>query len=426
MINLGLEQLKQGFNPNEIKKGMDYALKDVCKYLDLISLQIDSVDKIKQVASISANNDENIGELFVEVYNKVGKEGVITVEEAKGTDTYVDVVEGMQFDRGYLSPWFITNESKMTCELVDSHILILDKKIENFTDLVPVLEEVLSKDKSLLIISDTISEDVLSLLVANKVKAGMKIAAVKAPAFGERRSALLQDIAVLTNSEVGDNNKAFKLGHCDKIVISADSTTIFNKNIDEDKVKSRVDLIKQQMQDLEGFELEKAQERIGKLSSGIAVIYVGANTEVEMLEKKDRIDDAIGAVKSAIEEGVIPGGGVALFHKIPPVTMLNNKDFEAGANIVYSSLSAPIRIILENAGLDSKSILSELVKLREESAFYGYDAKNEKFVEDMILAGIIDPVKVTKTALTNAVSIASMLLTTEYIIDEHEYKRDNL
>ena len=391
----------------------------------------DSSDKIEQVASISANNDATIGKLIAEAMGKVKKEGVITVEEAKGTETYVDVVEGMQFDRGYLSAYFVTDTEKMIAELDNPYILIYDKKISNMKELLPVLEPVAQSGKPLLIISEDLDGEALSTLVVNKIRGSLKVAAVKAPGFGDRRKAMLEDIAILTGGTLISEERGYKLenatvdmlGTCEKVSIDKDNTTLVNGAGSTDDIKARVNQIKAQIETTTSdYDKEKLQERLAKLAGGVAVLYVGAASEVEMKEKKDRVDDALAATRAAIEEGIVPGGGVALVRSAMVLDGAkgDNDDETTGMAIISRAIEEPLRQIVENAGQEASVIVA---KVKEGKDDFGYNAKTEKF-ENMLESGIIDPTKVTRVALENASSVAGMLLTTEATITEIP-KEDN-
>ena len=377
-------------------------------------------EKIKQVASISANNDEVIGDLIATAFGKVGKEGVITVEEAKGTDTYVDVVEGMQFDRGFLSPYFVTDADKMIATLDNPYVLLFDKKISNLQEILPILEPVSQSGRPLLIIAEDVDGQALATLVVNKLRGGLKIAAVKAPGFGDRRKAMLEDIAILTNGTVISEERGFSLenadlsmlGSAETITIDKDNTTIVNGAGDEGNIKVRVSQIKSQIEtSTSDYDKEKLQERLAKLAGGVAVLYVGAASEVEMKEKKDRVDDALNATRAAVEEGIIAGGGVALVRakKVLANVKSENADEETGINIIARAIEAPLRTISENAGKEGSVICAKVIEGKKD---FGYNAKTDEYV-DMLKAGIIDPKKVTRVALENAASVSGMILTTE-------------
>lgn len=421
IVHEGLKNVAAGANPMDLKRGVDKAVEAIVKDLDKQAVQVgDSSEKIKQVASISANNDETIGTLITEAFEKVGKEGVITVEEAKGTDTYVDVVEGMQFDRGYLSPYFVTNSEKMEADLESPYILLFDKKISTMKDLLPVLEPVAQTGKPLVVVAEDVDGEALATLVVNKLRGTLKIAAVKAPGFGDRRKAMLEDIAILTGGTVISEERGFTLenttidmlGTAEKITIDKDNTTIVNGAGDAEAIKARVHQIKAQIETTTSdYDKEKLQERLAKLAGGVAVLYVGAASEVEMKEKKDRVDDALHATRAAVEEGIVSGGGVALLNarKVIQKIKTENPDEATGNQIVYSAVEAPLRTIVSNAGGEGSVVVS---KVEEGKANFGYDAKSESYV-DMQDAGIIDPKKVTRVALENAASVAGMILTTE-------------
>tara|TARA_R110000796_G_scaffold250788_4_gene380791 strand:- start:166278 stop:167906 length:1629 start_codon:yes stop_codon:yes gene_type:complete len=421
IVKEGLKNVAAGANPMDLKRGIDKAVEAIVEDLTKQAKKVgDSSDKIKQVASISANNDETIGELIAKAFGKVGKEGVITVEEAKGTDTYVDVVEGMQFDRGYLSPYFVTDSEKMVSELENPYILLFDKKISSMKDILPVLEPVAQSGKPLLIIAEDVDGEALATLVVNKLRGSLKIAAVKAPGFGDRRKAMLEDIAILTGGTVISEERGFSLenasldllGTCEKISIDKDNTTIVNGSGNAKDIKGRVNQIKAQIESTTSdYDKEKLQERLAKLSGGVAVLYVGAASEVEMKEKKDRVDDALHATRAAVEEGIVAGGGVALVRAKAVLVKLKaeNADEETGIQIVARAIEAPLRTIVENAGGEGSVVVS---KVLEGKGDFGYDAKAEVYT-DMMKAGIIDPKKVTRVALENAASVAGMILTTE-------------
>ena len=421
IVHEGLKNVAAGANPMDLKRGVDKAVDAIVKDLDKQSVQVgDSSEKIKQVASISANNDETIGTLITEAFEKVGKEGVITVEEAKGTDTYVDVVEGMQFDRGYLSPYFVTNAEKMEADLESPYILLFDKKISTMKDLLPVLEPVAQTGKPLVIVAEDVDGEALATLVVNKLRGTLKIAAVKAPGFGDRRKAMLEDIAILTGGTVISEERGFNLenttiemlGTAEKVTIDKDNTTIVNGSGDAEAIKARVNQIKAQIESTTSdYDKEKLQERLAKLAGGVAVLYVGAASEVEMKEKKDRVDDALHATRAAVEEGIVSGGGVALLNARKSIQKIKaeNADEATGNQIVFNAVEAPLRTIVTNAGGEGSVVVS---KVEEGKANFGYDAKSETYV-DMQDTGIIDPKKVTRVALENAASVAGMVLTTE-------------
>ncbi|MCX2837243.1 chaperonin GroEL [Salinimicrobium sp. MT39] len=421
IVKEGLKNVAAGANPMDLKRGIDKAVEALTANLKEQTQQVgDSSEKIKQVASISANNDDQIGELIAQAFGKVGKEGVITVEEAKGTETYVDVVEGMQFDRGYLSPYFVTNSEKMTADLEDPYILIYDKKISSMKDLLPVLEPVAQSGKPLLIIAEDVDGEALATLVVNKLRGSLKIAAVKAPGFGDRRKAMLEDIAILTGGTVISEERGFTLenatldmlGTAEKVAIDKDNTTVVNGAGDNQAIKDRVNQIKAQMETTTSdYDKEKLQERLAKLAGGVAVLYVGAASEVEMKEKKDRVDDALHATRAAVEEGIVAGGGVALVRAKAVLANLEsyNADEATGIQIVGRAIEAPLRTIVENAGGEGSVVINKVLEGKDN---YGYDAKSDSYV-DMMKAGIIDPKKVTRVALENAASVAGMILTTE-------------
>jgi chaperonin GroEL len=410
----------------DLKRGIDKAVEAIVADLGKQAQVVGSdSEKIKQIASISANNDEVIGELIATAFAKVGKEGVITVEEAKGTDTYVDVVEGMQFDRGYLSPYFVTNPEKMEVELERPYILLYDKKVSSLKELLPILEPVAQSGKPLLIIAEDVDGEALSTLVVNKLRGALKIAAVKAPGFGDRRKAMLEDIAILTGGTVIaeesgytlENTTLEMLGTAEKVTIDKDNTTLVNGAGHADMIKNRVNQIKAQMETTTSdYDKEKLQERLAKLAGGVAVLYVGAASEVEMKEKKDRVDDALHATRAAVEEGIVAGGGVALLRAKAVLTDLksDNADEATGIQIVSRAVESPLRTIVENAGLEGSVVVA---KVSEGKANFGYNAKTDEYV-DMLKAGIIDPKKVTRVALENAASVAGMILTTECALVE--------
>ncbi|ALR31362.1 MULTISPECIES: chaperonin GroEL [Chryseobacterium] len=426
IVREGLKNVAAGANPMDLKRGIDKAVTAVVENLKAQSQAVgDSSEKIKQVASISANNDDTIGSLIAEAFGKVGKEGVITVEEAKGTDTTVDVVEGMQFDRGYQSPYFVTNPEKMLAELENPYILLVEKKISSMKELLPVLEPIAQGGKSLLIISEEVEGEALATLVVNKLRGSLKIAAVKAPGFGDRRKAMLEDIAILTGGQVISEEQGFTmenisidmLGTAEKIQIDKDNTTIVNGGGEESKIKGRVAQIKAQMEtSTSDYDKEKLQERLAKLAGGVAVLYVGAASEVEMKEKKDRVDDALHATRAAVEEGIVAGGGVAFVRAISALENLTgiNPDETTGMKIVKRAIEEPLRQIVANAGGEGSVIVA---KVAEGSGDFGYNAKTDEYV-NMFEAGIIDPTKVTRVALENAASVSGMLLTTECVITE--------
>ena len=425
IVREGLKNVAAGANPMDLKRGIDKAVLAVVANLKSQSKEVgDSSEKIKQVAAISANNDDTIGALIAEAFGKVGKEGVITVEEAKGTDTTVDVVEGMQFDRGYQSPYFVTNPEKMVAELENPYILLVEKKISSMKDLLPVLEPVAQSGRALLIICEEVEGEALATLVVNKLRGSLKIAAVKAPGFGDRRKAMLEDIAILTGGTVISEERGFTmenttlemLGTAEKVTIDKDNTTLVNGGGDEAQIKGRVNQIKAQMETTTSdYDKEKLQERLAKLAGGVAVLYVGAASEVEMKEKKDRVDDALHATRAAVEEGIVAGGGVALVRAIKALDFSGeNQDETTGIKIVKRAIEEPLRQIVENAGGEGSVIVA---KVAEGQADFGFNAKTDEYV-NMFEAGIIDPTKVVRVALENAASVSGMLLTTECVITE--------
>jgi chaperonin GroEL len=426
MVNAGMKYVTAGANPMDLKRGIDKAVGAVIADLKAQSEVVGSdFSKIKQVASISANNDDEIGSLIADAMKRVTKDGVITVEEAKGTDTYVDEVIGMQFDRGYLSPYFITNTENMTTEYENPLILIHDKKISNVQEIVPILEKAVQTGRPLLIIAEDVDSQALGTLVVNRLRAGLKIVAVKAPGFGDRRKAMLEDIAILTGGVVISDEKGYKLenatleelGQAEKITVDKDNTTIVNGKGQQADINSRIGQIKAQIETTTSdYDKEKLQERLAKLAGGVAVLYVGAATEVEMKEKKDRVDDALHATRAAVEEGIVAGGGVALVRAISSLLDLkgSNEDENLGILIVKKALEAPLRIIAENAGVDGSVVFQEVAK---STGANGYNARTDQY-EDLKKAGVIDPTKVTRVALENAGSIASMVLTTECVISD--------
>ena len=421
IVKEGLKNVAAGANPMDLKRGIDKAVEAIVNDLEKQTTKVgNSSDKIKQVAAISSNNDEAIGSLIATAFGKVGKEGVITVEEAKGTDTYVDVVEGMQFDRGFLSPYFVTNSEKMQTELENPMILLCDKKISSMKDLMPVLEPVAQQGKSLLIIAEDVDGEALATLVINKMRGSLKIAAVKAPGFGDRRKAMLEDIAILTGATVISEERGFTLenttiemlGTAETVTIDKDNTTIVNGAGKKTDIKTRVGQIKSQIETTTSdYDKEKLQERLAKLAGGVAVLYVGAASEVEMKEKKDRVDDALHATRAAVEEGIVAGGGVALIRAQNTLGKITttNLDETTGVQIVAKAIEAPLRTIVQNAGGEGSVVINKVLEGKKN---YGYDAKSENYV-DMLKAGIIDPKKVTRIALENAASVAGMILTTE-------------
>lgn len=429
IITAGLKNVAAGANPMDIKRGIDKAVIKVVEELKKISKEVGSDnDKIKQIASISANNDDSIGSLIAEAMKVVGNDGVITVEEAKGTNTEVKTVEGMQFDRGYLSPYFVTNTEKMIADLENPYILIYDKKISNMKDLLPILEPAAQSGRPLLIIAEDIDGEALTTLVVNRIRGSLKVAAVKAPGFGDRRKAMLEDIAILTGGQVISEERGLSLesatldmlGNAEKIEIDKDNTTIVNGSGKAVDIQARVAQIRAQIESsTSDYDKEKMQERLAKLAGGVAVLYVGAASEMEMKEKKDRVDDALAATRAAVEEGVIPGGGVALIRAIGALEnfQVENADETTGIAIVKRAIEEPLRQIVANAGVEGAIIVQ---RVKEGKDDFGYNARTEKF-ENLLAAGVLDPTKVTRIAVENAASIASMLLTTEcVIVDEPE------
>ncbi len=426
IITAGLKNVAAGANPMDLKRGIDKAVKVIIEDIHNQSQKVgNSYDKIEQVASISANNDNVIGALIAKAMKKVKTEGVITVEEAKGTETTVEVVEGMQFDRGYLSPYFITDAEKMEASLENPFILIYDKKISAMKDLLPILEETAKAGRPLMIIAEDVDGEALSTLVVNKIRGSLKVAAVKAPGFGDRRKAMLEDIAILTGGTVVSEEMGFTLaattldmlGSAEKIIIDKDDTTVINGAGESNTIKARVNQIKAQIESTTSdYDKEKLQERLAKLAGGVAVLYVGAATEVEMKEKKARVDDALASTRAAVEEGIVPGGGVAIVRATDKLAKLegDNDDEQTGINIITRALEEPLRQIVENAGLEGSVIVA---KVREGKGDFGFNAKTEVF-ENLYKAGVIDPAKVVRVALENAASVAGMLLTTECVIAE--------
>jgi chaperonin GroEL len=434
IISAGLKNVTAGANPMDLKSGIDKAVAAIVEGLKDVKIDIDKdIDKLKQIATISANGDDEIGSLIAEAYEKVGKSddgkfnntGVITVEEAKGIETTLETVEGMQFDRGYLSPYFVTDSEKMVTDLEDPYILIFDKKISTMKDLLPILEKVVQSGKPLLIIAEDIEGEALATLVVNKLRGSLKIAAVKAPGFGDRRKAMLEDIAILTGGTVISEERGYKLenatldflGQASNVTIDKDNTTIVGGSGKADDIKARVNQIKGQIENTTSdYDREKLQERLAKLSGGVAVLYIGAASEVEMKEKKDRVEDALHATRAAVEEGIVPGGGVALLRTLGTLDKLKgaNEDETVGFQIVRRSLEAPLRTISNNAGVEGAIVVQ---KVLEGKGAFGYNARTEVY-EDLIKAGVIDPTKVTRAALQNAASVAGLLLTTEAVISD--------
>ena len=421
IVKEGLKNVAAGANPMDLKRGIDKAVTSIINDLEKQAKKVgNSSEKIQQIASVSANNDNTIGELIASAFGKVGKEGVITVEEEKGMDTYVDIVEGMQFDRGYLSPYFVTDADKMIVDLENPYILLFDKKISNLQEILPILEPVAQSGRPLLIIAEDVDGQALATLVVNKLRGGLKIAAVKAPGFGDRRKAMLEDIAILTGGTVISEERGFSLenadlsmlGTAETVTIDKDNTTIVNGSGKADNIKARVNQIKAQIETTTSdYDKEKLQERLAKLAGGVAVLYVGAASEIEMKEKKDRVDDALHATRAAVEEGIVAGGGVALVRAQKTLEKLTtaNLDEVTGIQIVSKAIEAPLRTIVENAGGEGSVVINKVI---EGKGNFGYDAKNDTYV-DMLKAGIIDPKKVTRVALENAASVAGMILTTE-------------
>ncbi len=424
----GLKNVTAGANPMDLKRGIDKAVRAIVGSLkDQTEMVGDSNKKIEQIASISANNDQNIGKLIAEAMGKVKKEGVITVEEAKGIDTYVDVVEGMQFDRGYISPYFVTDTEKMETVYESPLILIYDKKVSVMKDLLPILEKAAQTGKALIIIAEDVESEALATLVVNRLRGSLKVAAVKSPGFGDRRKEMLEDIAILTGGTVISEEKGYKLedatlemlGEAEKITIDKENTTIVSGKGDKENIDARVNQIRAQIETTTSdYDKEKLQERLAKLAGGVAVIYVGAASEVEMKEKKDRFDDALAATRAAIEEGIVPGGGVALIRTIPALDDIEpeTEDEATGIAIVKRAVEEPLRQIVENAGLEGSVIVN---KVKEGEGDFGFNARTEVY-ENLIKAGVVDPTKVTRVALENAASISGMLLTTECILSEHK------
>ncbi len=425
----GLKNVTAGANPMDLKRGIDLAVEKVIDYLKSISKDVEGRNEIAQVGAISANNDKSIGNLIADAMEKVGKDGVITVEEAKGTETSLDVVEGMQFDRGYLSPYFVTDTESMEAVLEDPYILIHDKKISAMKDLLPILEKIAQQGKSLLIIAEDLEGEALATLVVNKIRGTLKVAAVKAPGFGDRRKAMLEDIAVLTGGTVISEERGFKLenatvsylGQAKKINIDKDNTTIVEGSGKTDDIKKRINEIKAQIdKTTSDYDKEKLQERLAKLSGGVAVLKIGASTEVEMKEKKARVEDALHATRAAVEEGIVAGGGVAFVRAISQLDKVKgeNLDQATGIKIIQKALEEPLRQIVDNAGIEGSVVLQ---KVKEGKDDYGFNAATETY-ENLIKSGVIDPTKVTRTALENAASVASLLITTEAVVFEKKEK----
>lgn len=429
MVNVGLKNVTAGANPMDLKRGIDKAVEKVVEHIKSLSREVgDDFERIEQVARVSANNDKEIGKLIAEAMKKAGRDGVITVEEAKGIDTELQTVEGMQFDRGYISPYFVTNTEKMNVELDNPYILIFDKKISVMKDLLPVLEPVSQSGRPLLIIAEDVESEALATLVVNRLRGSLKIAAVKAPGFGDRRKEMLEDIAVLTGGTVISEDKGMKLeaatmemlGVAEKITIDKDNTTIVDGNGDKKLIDARIKQIKQQIEaSTSDYDKEKLQERLAKMSGGVAVLYVGAASEVEMKEKKDRVDDALSATKAAIEEGIVPGGGVAYIRAIKSIEGLegDNDDETTGIAIIRRAIEEPLRQIVKNAGKEGAVVVQKVI---EGEGDFGYNARVDEY-QNLLETGVIDPTKVTRVALENASSIAGMFLTTEAVmVDEKE------
>jgi chaperonin GroEL len=432
IYTIGAKNVAAGANPMELKRGIEKAVTAIVKELHAQSKSITTSKEITQVATISANNDHEIGQMIADAMDKVGKEGVITVEEARGTETEVKTVEGMQFDRGYLSPYFVTNTEKMEAEMERPFILISEKKVSSMKELLPVLEAVAQTGRPLMIIAEDVDGEALATLVVNKIRGALKVCAVKAPGFGDRRKAMLEDIAILTGGTVISEERGFKLegvelsmlGQCEKAIVDKDNTTIINGGGEEAEIKGRVGQIKAQIESTTSdYDKEKLQERLAKLSGGVAIIYIGAATEVEMKEKKDRVDDALHATRAAVEEGIVAGGGVAFIRAQSALDAIEivSPDEKTGINIIRNAIEAPLRTIVANAGGEGSVVVQEV---KTGTGAYGYNARDDRY-EDMIAAGIIDPTKVTRLALENAASIAGLLLTTEAVVcDIPEEKAD--
>ena len=430
IVKEGVKAVAAGMNPMDLKRGIDLAVAKAISDLERRSKKIETSKEIAQVGSIAANGEEDIGQMIASAMQKVGNEGVITVEEAKTAETELEVVEGMQFDRGYLSPYFITNADKMLTELEDPYILLHEKKLSNLQALLPLLEAVVQSSKPLLIIAEDVEGEALATLVVNKLRGGLKVAAVKAPGFGDRRKAMLEDIAVLTGGQVISEDVGIKLesvtlamlGRAKKVSISKENTTVVDGAGKKKEIEARINQIKQQIEETSSdYDKEKLQERLAKLAGGVAVIRVGGVTEIEVKEKKDRVDDALNATRAAVEEGIVPGGGVALLRAKKAVSKLSsdNADVQAGINIVLRALEAPIRQIVENAGVEGSIVVAAVLGSKSET--YGFDAQDETY-KDLVAAGIIDPTKVVRTALQDAASVAGLLVTTEAMIAEHPMK----
>ncbi len=430
IVKEGAKSVAAGMNPMDLKRGIDMAVHEAVRELEKRSKKIKTSEEIAQVGTISANGEREIGDMIASAMQKVGNEGVITVEEAKALETELEVVEGMQFDRGYLSPYFITNAEKMVTELEDPYILLHEKKLSNLQAMLPVLEAIVQTGKPLLIVAEDVEGEALATLVVNKLRGGLKVAAVKAPGFGDRRKAMLEDIAVLTAGQVISEDLGIKLenvtlqmlGRAKKVSISKENTTIVDGSGKKKEIEGRINQIKAQIEETTSdYDKEKLQERLAKLAGGVAVIRVGGATEVEVKEKKDRVDDALNATRAAVEEGIVPGGGVALLRTKKAVEKLksDNADVQAGINIVLRALEAPIRQIVENAGVEGSIVVGRVLDSKSDS--YGFDAQSETY-GDMVTAGIIDPTKVMRTALQHAASVAGLLVTTEAMVAEHPKK----
>jgi len=434
IVSVGLKNVTAGANPMDLKRGMDKAVAKVVESIkDQAEMVGDNYDKIEQVATVSANNDPVIGKLIADAMRKVSKDGVITIEEAKGTDTTIGVVEGMQFDRGYLSPYFVTDTEKMECVMENPYVLIYDKKISNLKDFLPILEPAVQSGRPLLVIAEDVDSEALTTLVVNRLRSQLKICAVKAPGFGDRRKAMLEDIAILTGGIVISEEKGLKLeqatidmlGSCEKITVSKDNTTIVDGAGDKQAIQDRVNQIKSELKNTTSdYDKEKLQERLAKLSGGVAVLYVGAASEVEMKEKKDRVDDALCATRAAIEEGIVPGGGVAYIRAIDQLEGLkgDNADETTGIEIIKRAIEEPLRQIVANAGKEGAVIVQ---KVREGKNDFGYNARTDAY-ENLHAAGVVDPAKVTRVALENAASIAGMFLTTECVIVEKKEEKPEM
>ena len=430
IVQEGHKAVAAGMNPMDLKRGIDLAVTEVVAALGKAAKKIKTSEEVAQVGTISANGDESVGKMIAEAMQKVGNEGVITVEEAKTAETELEVVEGMQFDRGYLSPYFITNPDKMVAELEDAYILLHEKKLSNLQAMLPVLEAVVQTSKPLLIIAEDVEGEALATLVVNKLRGGLKVAAVKAPGFGDRRKAMLEDIAVLTGGQVISEDLGIKLenvslqmlGRAKRVTISKENTTVVDGAGKKKEIEARIGQIKAQIEETTSdYDREKLQERLAKLAGGVAVIRVGGATEVEVKEKKDRVDDALNATRAAVEEGIVPGGGVALLRAKKAVEKVksDNADIQAGVNIVLRALEAPIRQIVENAGVEGSIVVSKVLESKTDS--FGFDAQSEEY-KDLVTAGIIDPTKVVRTALQDAGSVAGLLVTTEAMVAEHPKK----